>query len=80
MLTLENNLRTLVLSLLEKPVNLMRNQHESLEVLKDIGRKNQRRIHELEFAVHKFTRCMSMVDNFDSKVNQVESKIEMLEV
>lgn len=40
MLALENNLRTLVLSLLEKPVNLMRSQHESLELIKEIGRKN----------------------------------------
>ena len=40
MLQLENKMRTLVLNLLEKPVNLMRSQHDSLESLKEIGRKN----------------------------------------
>ena len=37
---METKLRNVVLGLLEKPVNLMRDQHESLETMKDIGRKN----------------------------------------
>ena len=40
LLQMENKLRSMVLSLLEKPVNLMRDQHDSLEILKDVGRKN----------------------------------------
>jgi hypothetical protein len=40
LLQMENRLRLLTLNLLEKPVNLMRDQHESLETLKEIGRKN----------------------------------------
>lgn len=56
----------------------MRSQHESIELIKEIGRKNQRRLQELEFAVHKLTRCMTMVDKFDSKINQIASKIELI--
>ncbi len=77
MLQLENKLRTLVLNLLEKPVNLMRSQHESLEQLKEVGRKNQRKLHEIEFAVHKFTRSISFVDDYEARVNSVESQLNL---
>ena len=39
-LTMENKLRHLILGLLDKPVNLMKEQHDSIELLKTTGGKN----------------------------------------
>lgn len=58
---METRLRMLMLGILEKPVNLMRDQHLTLERLKEVGAGNHRRLNELEFSVHKFTRSIGTV-------------------
>lgn len=68
-------MRQTILNLLEKPVQLMKQQHEQIEGLKEVGRYNQRRLYELEFAAHKMSRACSYMDNFKSATEETEVKI-----
>lgn len=58
---METRLRMLMLDILERPVNLMQDQHLSLERLKEVGAGNNRRLNELELLVHEFTRSIGTV-------------------
>jgi hypothetical protein len=73
---MESKLRVLCLGLLDKPVNLMHEQHDSIEMLKNVGRKNQRRLNEVEFVVHKFTRAMTNVDECLQNTEQLQKDLQ----
>lgn len=53
----------------------MKDQHETLEQLKQIGATNQRRLNEIEFAVHKFTRSVNRVEECRNEVAQLQIKL-----
>lgn len=75
LMVMENHMRQVVLNLLDKPVGLMKEQHESIEALKDVGRKNARRLYEVEFAVNKMSRACSQMDGFETAVESCREQI-----
>jgi hypothetical protein len=72
---IETRLRKTILDLLDQPVTIMKEQHDSIELLKDIGRKNSRRLYEVEFAAHKLMRTMSNQEKFSGMLETMREEV-----
>jgi hypothetical protein len=77
---MDNKLRDHILKLLDRPVNLMREQHDSIEALKEVARRDQSRINEIELAINKFTRGITTVQDLVSDVEELKMLIKFNKV
>ena len=75
----EGKMRQLVINLLDKPVSIMREMHDTIEALKEASRKNARRLYELEFALHTTSRNNSKIDSVEEDLRIVMNRIEKAE-
>lgn len=55
----ENKLRGIILTMLDRPLSQMKEQEEIIKLLSKSTKSYMRRLHEVEFIIHKFAKSIT---------------------
>jgi hypothetical protein len=72
----ENRIRALILGLLEKPIQTMKDQESTIKLLSTSSKSYMRRIHEVEFIVHKFQHTVATLEDVELELARVKEEMK----